>query len=116
MQKINKINSILYKSNKFNYGQLLVNNNVLLSVRSDILQNKFILSNKFIKFNKLLNLYNKKIISYNTFNFLSKKLNLISKKSNFKYSFLNVLVEFAWESGLLLKDKKKTKKLTFIKN
>ena len=89
MQKINKINSIVYKSNKFNYGQLLINNKVLLSVRSDILKNKFILSNKVSKFNKLLDLYNKEIISYSTFYFLSKKLNFVSKKSKFKYKGFN---------------------------
>ena len=113
MRKIIKINSLLYKSNNFNYGQLLLNKNIILTIRSDFLNNT-ISSTKIKKFEKLLNLYNNKIISYTTLKFLLNKNNKsISIKSD--YSFLNLLTEFSWESGLLINKNKQSKSITFTK-
>tara|TARA_R110001592_G_scaffold150202_3_gene375984 strand:- start:11141 stop:11485 length:345 start_codon:yes stop_codon:yes gene_type:complete len=114
MQKIIKLNSLLYKSNNFNYGQLLLNKNIILTVRSDLL-NKNIYFKKIKKLEKLLILYNKKIISYTTLNFLVKKNNkIINTKSN--YSFLKILTELSWESGILIRNKEKINNITFSKN
>ena len=111
MQKIIKQNSLLYKSNNFNYGQLLVNKNIILTLRSDLLNNNFNLT-KIKRFEKLLDLYNKEVISYTTLKFLTnKKFNIKSD-----YSFLKVLTELSWESGILIKNNTKINFLNFNKN
>lgn len=100
-----KFNSLLYKSNKFNYGQILINNKVILTNRSDL----HITENLNIREKKILNLYNKKIISYSTFKYLLSKIDNNFNKKN--YFFFKIMGELVWESGLL----KKSKNIIFIK-
>ena len=108
MQTILKVNSLLYKSNNFKYGQLLLNKNIILTTRSDLLTKH--ISLKSIKnFEKLVNLYNNKIISYTTLKFLLNKFNKNLNTSS-DYSFLKLLLELSWESGIFL-----NKGMTFTK-
>jgi hypothetical protein len=111
MQKINKLNFLLHKSNNFNYGHLLLNKNIILTLRSDLYQTN---TYSIKKFEKLLVLHNNKRISYTSFRFL---LNKTSKKITSKsdYSFLKTLTELSWESGILVNNKKRIKSITFTK-
>ena len=115
MRKTIKLNFLLRKSNKFNYGQVLIKKKVVLTARSNL----FSLTNPYLSnikdFKQLLGLYDNNKISYTTLNFLLKKFN---KKFNFKsdYSFLKVLTEFSWESGILLKKNKEINSVTFTDN
>jgi hypothetical protein len=96
------IKTLLYKSNKFNYGQILVDNEVLLTNGSNLYIGKNNSFKEKKEFKKLLGLYNTKKISYTTLNFLNKKFN--DKFDNNKnYSFLNILIELSWESGIFSK-------------
>jgi hypothetical protein len=107
MKKKN-LKSLLYKSNTFNYGQLLLNNIVILTVKSEFLSfKKSDLTVRILK-----KLYNDKRISYTTLSFFFKKTKkLITYKAD--VSFLKLLTELAWESGLLLEKKIKCKCITF---
>jgi hypothetical protein len=110
MKKKNNLNSLLYKSNTFNYGQLLLNNIVILTIKSDFFKNKS--SSLQVKVLKIL--YNNKIISYTTLIFfLNKTKKIINSKSDF--SFLKVLTELGWESGILVKNNKKCKSIIYHK-
>ena len=112
MRKLKNLKSVIYNSNKFKYGQMIVKNDVILTIRSDFLSHQKILINKEIYFFNLLNLYNSNNISYTTIKFLLKKFNLVNKLES-NYSFLNLLTEFSWESGII---SNKERELTFIKN
>ena len=107
-----KLNSLLTKSNKFNYAQLLTNDNVMLTVRSDIGISKELVIKNSNEFTKVIDLYNNKIIKYSTLLFILNKFNRIDGLKS-DYSYLNVLVELGWESGILLDRNKKLKKLSF---
>jgi len=109
MLKFFKLHFLVYKSNINNYGQVLLNNNIILTIKSNLF-NKNKISYKFLK----LYLINKKI-KYTTLIFLLNKSNKnINVKSS--YSFLKFLTELSWESGILLKNRKKIKTITFTNN
>jgi hypothetical protein len=110
MQKIIKLNSLVYKSTNFIYGYLSSDKKVLITIRSD-LSKKRNYSIKRKNFEKLLHLFNDQKISYTTLIFL---LNRTSKiiNSNSDYSLFKVLTELSWESGIFLNKKKD---ITFIK-
>jgi hypothetical protein len=98
-------NYLLYKSNNHNYGQILVNNVVLLTINPILFNNKI----KFIEFKTIKKLYNTRIISCITLNFLLNKKTI---KSNSDCFFLQILTELGLESGILYK---KCKNITFNK-
>jgi hypothetical protein len=110
MKKIIKSKFLFYESNTCNYGQLLLNNNVILTVKSDLFNNKIHLT----KLNILEKLYNDKLISYTTLIFILYKNNKVINYKSDLY-FLQVLIEFGWESGTLFKNKKKYEKIIFFK-
>jgi len=113
MQK-RKLKPLLYKSNHFNYAQLTLNDDIILSLRSDLF-NKDSLHREVESLEKLTLLYNNNIISYNTLRFFIKKRNkVITFKSD--YSFLKALVELSWESGILLNNDNKINNITFNTN
>jgi uncharacterized cysteine cluster protein YcgN (CxxCxxCC family) len=103
MQKIIKSKILFYNSNKFNYGQLLINKNIILTIKSSLLTNyehDYSYRNK--TFNKCILLFNNKIISYNSLNLLCAK-NYKTIKVKDKYRFSKLLTELIWESGVSLR-------------
>ena len=106
--KDRKLKSLLHKSNTFNYGQLLLNNVVILTIKSNLFKSKDFL----LKVEIFEKLYNNKIISYTTLIFfLNKEKKIVGAKSNF--SFLKILTELGGESGILLENKKECKNIIF---
>jgi len=106
-----KVNSIVTKSNNFNYARVIVDNNIVLSTRSDI---KFFeyFNNHHQKheFTKVLSLYNSGVIKYSTVLYVKRKFSKLYNNKQ-ETSFLNILSEFSWESGLV-----SNKGLTFTKD
>jgi hypothetical protein len=97
-----KINSIVNKSNNFKYARVLINNNIVLSTRSDI---KISNHNKVTEQKNLvgaLDLYNSNRIKYSTFLYIQKKFSKLYSNNKSVLSFLTVLTELSWESGLVL--------------
>ena len=96
-----KVNSIVTKSNNFNYARVIVDNNIVLSTRSDI---KFFeyFNNHHQKheFTKVLSLYNSGVIKYSTVLYVKRKFSKLYNNKQ-ETSFLNILTEFSWESGLV---------------
>ena len=115
-----KIRPILKKSNKHKYAQVLIENEVILTTRSDssskYCQNNYKnevhnlsrLSKNSEEFKKLIILYNDKKISYRTLKFLIDKF---SKIESYTDLYLNLITEFSMESGFI----KNTKKFSFFK-
>ena len=96
---------VFYKSNKFNYFQIIKDKGVCLGIRSDIPRIKKLNFNKELK--KLVLLYNNNKISYKTIFFISKKLSPYGFKSIKENNlFLKLGLEFTWESGLFIREKK----------
>jgi len=112
MLKVFQLHFLVYKSNINNYGQISLNKNIILTTQSNLFNKDFVI-NKIS--DNLLKLYINNKVSYNTLIFLTKKSN---KRIDYKsdYSFLNFLIELSWESGILSKNKKKIKTITFSNN
>jgi hypothetical protein len=110
MQKIIKLNSLLYKSANFSYGHLSSGKNIIITIRSDFSKKKSY-STKIKNSEKLLILFNDQRISYTTLIFLLNKTSKVIN-SNSDYSFLKTLTELSWESGILLSE---NKNITFTK-
>jgi hypothetical protein len=104
-----KISSRLKKTNKFNYVQVAIDNEVRLGARSDIklFAGPCALQNEDSK--KVLTLYNNKKVKYSTLVFIAKKFES-SFTNKTESRFLNLLTEFEWESGLILH-----RELNFVK-
>lgn len=100
-----EIKPLFYKSNKFNYFQIIKEKKICLGIRSDISMIKDLNFNKKIK--ELTLLYNNNKISYKTILFISKKFNPYGFKSKKKNNlFLKSGLELIWESGLFIREKK----------
>jgi hypothetical protein len=100
------IKPLFYKSNKFNYCQILINKKIFLSIRSDFSLLKELNLKEKTQLEKILHLYKNNKISYTTVKFFLQKLNPYNSFSKMNYSLLNIITEFAWESGFIKNDNK----------
>lgn len=100
MQKVIKSNPILNKFNKSKYGQILYDKNIILTIQSILQKNNH--SEEVKQFPDLLNLYNKKIISYTTFIYFVLKKSYKNTYLESNNLLFNKLTELNWESGFSL--------------
>lgn len=110
MKYLFKLKSTLRVSNQYYYGQILKDNRVVLTLRSDMPQQKvFLLNNTLLLrrsslcLKKICESYNNGDISYTTFCYIYIKLGALKEEDN--NNFLKNLTEFSWESGLFNENK-----------